>query len=72
MPADIQVMIGSQWWCLRRQTIEKVLEFCAARPDVLRDHKARITPPLDLAGFHAEWVEACGMTPARVLREGAA
>ena len=36
IPADIQVMIGSQWWCLRRQTIEKVLEFCATRPDVLR------------------------------------
>ncbi|WP_312526878.1 DUF5928 domain-containing protein [Paracoccus sp. (in: a-proteobacteria)] len=36
VPADIQVMIGSQWWCLRRQTIEKVLEFCDQRPDVLR------------------------------------
>lgn len=36
IPADIQVMIGSQWWCLRRQTVEKVLEFCAGRPDVLR------------------------------------
>ena len=22
VPADIQVQIGSQWWCLRRQTIE--------------------------------------------------
>lgn len=30
------VMIGSQWWCLRRQTIEKVLDFCAERPDVVR------------------------------------
>ena len=36
VPADIQVMIGSQWWCLRRQTIEKVLAFCDARPDVMR------------------------------------
>ncbi|MBD9525398.1 DUF5928 domain-containing protein [Paracoccus sp. PAR01] len=36
IPADIQVMIGSQWWCLRRQTIEKVLDFCASRPDVMR------------------------------------
>nr|WP_010392404.1 DUF5928 domain-containing protein [Paracoccus sp. TRP] len=36
VPADIQVMIGSQWWCLRRQTVEKVLEFCANRPDVMR------------------------------------
>ncbi|KGJ04950.1 Core-2/I-Branching enzyme [Paracoccus halophilus] len=36
VPADIQVMIGSQWWCLRRQTVEKVLEFCDTRPDVLQ------------------------------------
>ena len=36
IPADIQVMIGSQWWCLRRQTIEAILEFVAKRPDVMR------------------------------------
>ncbi|MBS0574583.1 MAG: glycosyl transferase [Proteobacteria bacterium] len=36
VPADLQVMIGSQWWCLRRRTIEKVLAFCDARPDVVR------------------------------------
>ena len=36
VPADIQVMIGSQWWCLRRQTIEEVLAFCDARRDVVR------------------------------------
>jgi hypothetical protein len=36
IPEDIQVMIGSQWWCLRRRTIEKILEFCRARPDVMR------------------------------------
>lgn len=36
IPSDIQVMIGSQWWCLRRQTIEKVLEFCDSRRDVIR------------------------------------
>ena len=30
VPSDIQVMIGSQWWCLRRQTVEKVLAFCVA------------------------------------------
>ncbi len=35
-PADLKIMIGSQWWCLRRETIERVLEFCAARPDVMR------------------------------------
>jgi len=36
VPADIKVMIGSQWWCLRRQTIEKVLAFYDDRPDVVR------------------------------------
>ena len=29
-------MIGSQWWCLRRQTVETVLEFVHARRDVMR------------------------------------
>ncbi|MEL6882920.1 MAG: DUF5928 domain-containing protein [Pseudomonadota bacterium] len=36
IPADIQVMIGSQWWCLRRQTIEWVLDFTRQRKDVMR------------------------------------
>lgn len=36
VPDDIQMMIGSQWWCLRRSTIESVLEFCDTRPDVMR------------------------------------
>ena len=36
VPSDLQVMIGSQWWCLRRQTIEKVLAFCDSRRDVMR------------------------------------
>jgi hypothetical protein len=36
VPADIQVMIGSQWWCLRRRTVEAVLDFIRKRPDVVR------------------------------------
>lgn len=36
IPADIEVQIGSQWWCLRRRTIEKILEFCRKRRDVVR------------------------------------
>jgi len=35
VPADIQVMIGSQWWCLRRRTIEAILDFARQRPDVM-------------------------------------
>ncbi|MEX0317140.1 MAG: DUF5928 domain-containing protein [Ruegeria sp.] len=36
VPADIQVMIGSQWWCLRRRTIEQILDFTRDRRDVMR------------------------------------
>lgn len=35
-PEDLEMMIGSQWWCLRRLTIEKVLDFCKHRPEVPR------------------------------------
>ncbi|WP_095588423.1 DUF5928 domain-containing protein [Actibacterium ureilyticum] len=35
-PADLRIMIGSQWWCLRRNTVEAVLDFCRKRRDVLR------------------------------------
>ena len=36
VPEDLQIQIGSQWWCLRRRTVEAVVEFCAKRPDVMR------------------------------------
>ncbi len=36
LPGDLQMMIGSQWWCLRRQTIEWILAFCTKRRDVIR------------------------------------
>ncbi|MEL6549602.1 MAG: DUF5928 domain-containing protein [Pseudomonadota bacterium] len=36
VPSDIQMMIGSQWWCLRRTTVEKVLDFAKTRRDVMR------------------------------------
>ncbi|OWY03598.1 glycosyl transferase [Thioclava sp. F1Mire-8] len=36
VPRDLQMMIGSQWWCLRRRTMEQVLDFIKARPDVMR------------------------------------
>lgn len=36
IPSDLQVMIGSQWWCLRRQTIEWLLNFIKKRRDVIR------------------------------------
>ncbi len=36
VPDDIEVMIGSQWWCLRRATVEKVLDYIVRRRDVVR------------------------------------
>lgn len=36
LPQDLRFMIGSQWWCLRRSTIERILAFIKARPDIVR------------------------------------
>lgn len=36
VPEGLQVMIGSQWWCLRRQTVEAILELIVARPEIVR------------------------------------
>ncbi len=36
IPEDLQVQIGSQWWCLRRRTVESILSFIKQRPDVMR------------------------------------
>ena len=36
IPSDIQVQIGSQWWCLRRRTVEWILDFTRRRGDVMR------------------------------------
>ena len=36
IPADLVMQIGSQWWCLRRHTIEAILDLCDRRPDILR------------------------------------
>ncbi|MGG7643328.1 DUF5928 domain-containing protein [Rhodovulum sp. YNF3179] len=36
IPDGLQVMIGSQWWCLRRRTAEAVLDYIRRRPDIPR------------------------------------
>lgn len=36
LPRDLEVMIGSQWWCLRRQTIESILLLIRQRPEIVR------------------------------------
>lgn len=35
IPADLQMMIGSQWWCLRRRTVEKIVELTKTRRDIM-------------------------------------
>ncbi len=35
-PVGMEMRIGSQWWCLRRGTIERILEFVVKRKDVVR------------------------------------
>jgi len=36
IPDGLRIMIGSQWWCLRRGTAEAILGFLRRRPDVTR------------------------------------
>ena len=36
IPKDLQMMIGSQWWCLRRRTVEAIMDFTNERRDVMR------------------------------------
>ncbi|GFE63064.1 DUF5928 domain-containing protein [Litoreibacter roseus] len=44
IPEDLQIMIGSQWWCLRRRTVEWILEFAKSRRDVMRFFKTTWIP----------------------------
>lgn len=44
IPEDLQIMIGSQWWCLRRRTVEAVLKFKRDRKDVMRFFKTTWIP----------------------------
>lgn len=44
VPEDLQIMIGSQWWCLRRRTIEWILNFTKKRRDVMRFFKTTWIP----------------------------
>lgn len=44
VPSDLAIQIGSQWWCLRRRTVETVLAFTRVRPDVMRFFKTTWIP----------------------------
>ncbi len=36
VPADLEIKIGSQWWCLRRRTVEAILQFVRQRREIVR------------------------------------
>lgn len=44
LPKGIKMKIGSQWWVLRRATIDKILDFVKRRPDVVRFFKTTWIP----------------------------
>ncbi|KAB7613889.1 beta-1,6-N-acetylglucosaminyltransferase [Amylibacter sp. SFDW26] len=44
VPNDIEMRIGSQWWCLRRKTIEAILQFTKQRRDVMSFFKTTWIP----------------------------
>lgn len=44
IPEGIRMRIGSQWWVLRRATIEKIRSFLAERRDVIRFFKTTWIP----------------------------
>lgn len=44
IPSDIKVQIGSQWWCLRRRTVEWILNMVRERTDVIRFFKTTWIP----------------------------
>lgn len=36
LPAGLRIMIGAQWWCLRRQTVLNILTHVAHHPELIR------------------------------------
>ncbi len=44
LPEGLQIMIGSQWWCLRRSTITSLLDLIKERPDIPKFFKTTWIP----------------------------
>jgi len=36
LPTGLKMMVGSQWWCLRRKSLVGIFDFLSGRPDVIR------------------------------------
>lgn len=65
IPKDIEMRIGSQWWCLRRKTIEAILDFTKERKDVMAFFKTTWIP--DEAFFRRWFATLC---PYRKFKGG--
>ena len=39
VPDGLNMAIGSQWWCLQRKTLERIILYLAARPEITRFFK---------------------------------
>ncbi len=44
VPPDLRMMIGSQWWCLRRGSVDAILAFLKGRKDIERFFKTTWIP----------------------------
>lgn len=44
LPDGLTIMIGSQWWCLRRSTVDKVLDWTAENRRIMRFFKTTWIP----------------------------
>ena len=71
MPEGLRIMIGSQWWCLRRGTAEAILAFLARRPDVARFFRTTWIPDetffQTLAAHLVPEQEITGRTPTFLM-----
>jgi hypothetical protein len=44
IPSELEMQIGSQWWCLRSRSIDKILKFLRKRWDIKRFFKTTWIP----------------------------
>ena len=44
IPSELEMQIGSQWWCLRFQSLERILKFLCKRWDIKRFFKTTWIP----------------------------
>jgi hypothetical protein len=71
IPKDLRVKIGSQWWLLRAATIDRMLDYLAERPDVVRFFRTTWIPDeimFQTIAFHcAPRTEICSHPPTTLI-----